>query len=198
MDFNVKLQELRKQRKMTQEEVAEALFVSRTAVSKWESGRGYPNLESLKAIAKLFSVSVDELLSGEELIIAVQEENNRKTFRFLDLVFGLLDVFSLLVMFLPVFAQRGESSVQAVALVRLSSELSVSFYVLIVLMGLTGIAILAFQNAENGFWVKYKYQLSLLLNALTTVWFVVCLHPYAAIYLFVFLVIKVLLLVKKR
>lgn len=43
------------------------LYVSRAAVSKWESGRGYPNLESLKAIAKLFSVTVDELLSSDEL-----------------------------------------------------------------------------------------------------------------------------------
>ncbi|MBE6776011.1 MAG: MATE family efflux transporter [Ruminococcaceae bacterium] len=49
MEFNEKLQELRKQKALTQEELAEKLFVSRTAVSKWESGRGYPNIESLKA-----------------------------------------------------------------------------------------------------------------------------------------------------
>ena len=51
MEFNEKLQQLRKQKGLTQEQLAEALFVSRTAVSKWESGRGYPNIESLKAIA---------------------------------------------------------------------------------------------------------------------------------------------------
>ena len=54
MEFNEKLQELRKQRGLTQEELAEKLYVSRTAISKWESGRGYPNIESLKAIAKFF------------------------------------------------------------------------------------------------------------------------------------------------
>ena len=64
MEFNEKLQELRKQKGFTQEELAELLFVSRTAVSKWESGRGYPNIDSLKAISKLFSVTIDELLSG--------------------------------------------------------------------------------------------------------------------------------------
>ena len=41
MEFNEKLQELRKQRGLTQEELAEKLYVSRTAISKWESGRGY-------------------------------------------------------------------------------------------------------------------------------------------------------------
>ena len=47
---------------LTQEELAESLYVSRTAISKWESGRGYPNIDSLKAISKFFSVTIDELL----------------------------------------------------------------------------------------------------------------------------------------
>ena len=38
----------------TQEELAEALFVSRTAISKWESGRGYPSIDSLKEISTFF------------------------------------------------------------------------------------------------------------------------------------------------
>lgn len=68
MELSEKLQELRKEKGLTQEELAEALFVSRTAISKWESGRGVPNIESLKAISKFFSVSIDELLSGEEIL----------------------------------------------------------------------------------------------------------------------------------
>ena len=66
MEFHEKLQSLRKQKGLTQEELAQALYVSRTAVSKWESGRGYPNLESLKAIAKFFGLTVDELLTIAE------------------------------------------------------------------------------------------------------------------------------------
>ena len=67
-EFNEKLQQLRKRRDLTQEELADQLYVSRTAVSKWESGRGYPNIDSLKAISKYFSVTIDELLSGDELL----------------------------------------------------------------------------------------------------------------------------------
>ena len=51
MEFNEKLQKLRTSEHLTQEELAEKLYVSRTAISKWESGRGYPSIESLKAIA---------------------------------------------------------------------------------------------------------------------------------------------------
>ena len=60
MEFNEKLQELRKGKKLTQEELAQDLFVSRTAISKWESGRGYPSIDSLKEISRYFSVSIDE------------------------------------------------------------------------------------------------------------------------------------------
>ena len=50
MEFNEKLQQLRTGKNLTQEQLAEQLYVSRTAISKWESGKGYPNIESLKCI----------------------------------------------------------------------------------------------------------------------------------------------------
>ena len=78
MEFNHKLQELRKQKGLTQEELAEVLFVSRTAISKWESGRGYPNIESLKAISKFFGVTIDELLSGDELLTIAEKDTKKK------------------------------------------------------------------------------------------------------------------------
>jgi transcriptional regulator with XRE-family HTH domain len=68
MELKEKLQALRKQKGLTQEELAAALYVSRTAISKWESGRGYPSIDSLRAIADFFSVSLDELLSGEAML----------------------------------------------------------------------------------------------------------------------------------
>lgn len=75
MEFGEKLQELRKSRGLTQQELAEALYVSRTAISKWESGRGYPSIDSLKEISGFFSVSIDDLLSGEKLVSLAKKEN---------------------------------------------------------------------------------------------------------------------------
>ncbi|MBQ2302706.1 MAG: helix-turn-helix transcriptional regulator, partial [Oscillospiraceae bacterium] len=112
MEFNEKLQELRKQKGFTQEELAERLFVSRTAVSKWESGRGYPNIDSLKAISKLFSVTIDELLSGDELLSIAEEENKNKENSIRNLVFGLLDISIVMLLFLPFFAQRGSGFIK--------------------------------------------------------------------------------------
>ena len=104
MEFNEKLQKLRKQKGLTQEELADELFVSRTAVSKWESGRGYPNIESLKAMAKFFSVTVDELLSTGEVLDLAEKEGRQKEDRFCNIVYGLLDICMVLLLFLPFFA----------------------------------------------------------------------------------------------
>ncbi len=75
MEFNEKLKALRSSRGLTQEELAEALFVSRTAISKWESGRGYPSIDSLKGISTFFSVTIDELVSEEKLLSIAEKEN---------------------------------------------------------------------------------------------------------------------------
>ena len=105
MEFNEKLQELRKREGMTQEELAGKLYVSRTAISKWESGRGYPNIESLKAISRLFSVSLDELLSSDEMLSVAEEDGRQKEESTKGVVIALLDVAAILLLFLPLFAQ---------------------------------------------------------------------------------------------
>ena len=76
--INEKIAELRKRKNITQEELARALGVTNQAVSKWESGRGYPNIDSLKAISKCFSVSLDELLSSDAILTIAEEESKEK------------------------------------------------------------------------------------------------------------------------
>lgn len=116
MEFNKKLQELRKNKNLTQEQLAEMLFVSRTAISKWESGRGYPSIDSLKEISKFFAVSLDDLLSSEEILTAAQEDSNQRIHHFRDLVFGLLDCSVATYFFLPIFGQNAGDVIETVSL----------------------------------------------------------------------------------
>ena len=59
------IRELREKKGMTQADLAQRLFVSDKTVSKWENGKGYPDISLLDPIAKLFGVSIAELVSGE-------------------------------------------------------------------------------------------------------------------------------------
>ena len=199
MEFNEKLQELRKQRGLTQEELAQALYVSRTAISKWESGRGYPNIDSLKAIAKFFSVTIDELLSGDELLTNAEEDNRQKGQHLRDLVFGLLDCSVAMFFFLPFFGEKTGGVIREVSLLSLSgvsSWLRTAYFAVVIGIILCGILTLALQNCRQAFWDRRKTQISLLINAVGTLLFMISLQPYAAAFLFVFLAIKVLMLIK--
>ena len=106
MEFSKKIQELRNKNKLTQEQFAEKLYVSRTAVSKWESGKGYPSIDSLKYISKIFNVSIDELLSNEEIIDIAKNENTSNIEKINNLVYGLLDIMIILFIFLPLYGQK--------------------------------------------------------------------------------------------
>ena len=63
----VRLKELRKKNQFSQEYVAEQLNISRQAISHWENGKAYPDIDNLVLLAELFSISVDELLQDEEI-----------------------------------------------------------------------------------------------------------------------------------
>ena len=196
MEFHEKLQQLRKDRGLTQEAVAEKLFVSRTAVSKWESGRGYPNIQTLKQLAELFSVTVDELLSGEELLAVAEKDSAQKQGRLRQRFFGLLDCSVAIFLVLPLFRQTVDGVVQSLPLWSLTQPalyLRIGYY--IVVFGLLGFGILTLIPNVGDRW---KCSASLLLGAMGLVLFVVSMQPYAAVFLFALMVIKVLLQRKKQ
>ena len=200
MEFNEKLQELRKQKGLTQEELAELLYVSRTAISKWESGRGFPNIESLKAISKFFSVSLDELLSSEE-ILSIAENEHKQTERSLrDLVFGLLDCSMALVLFLPCFGMRADNMIISVSLLDLNNiqpYLKTAYFVFVDILILFGIMTLALQNCRQRLWTQCKSVLSAALSVIGVCLFIISQQPYVAIFVFAFLIIKALMLIKR-
>ena len=201
MDLSEKLLELRKQKGLTQEELSKILYVSRTAVSKWESGRGVPNIESLKAISSYFSVSIDELLSGEEILAVADRDFKQKELRFCDIVFGLLDCSMIMFLFLPFFGERGGEIIKEVSLFSLSGVsdyIKTAYFSIILGIVFTGIITLALQNCDSVFWIKYKHSISASLSAIGTVCFMMTLQPYAAFFTFVFLAIKAIMLIKRR
>ena len=201
MEFHETLQELRKRKGLTQEELAEALYVSRTAISKWESGRGYPNIDSLKAIAKFFSVTIDALLSGEEVLTIAEEDQKQKESLLRDMVFGLLDLSVAMFFFVPFFGQKADGYVQAVSLTSLTviaSYLKAAFFAAVIGMIISGILTLVLQNYRGVFWVRNKSMISLALNAAGALLFIISSQPYAASFWFIFLAIKVIMLIKKQ
>ncbi|MCM1399521.1 MAG: helix-turn-helix domain-containing protein [Clostridium sp.] len=62
MDFSEKLKEIRKNKGLSQEQLAEKIGVSRQAITKWETGKGLPDVENMVIIAEIFKTSLDELL----------------------------------------------------------------------------------------------------------------------------------------
>lgn len=201
MEFSEKLQELRKQKGLTQEELAQYLYVSRTAISKWESGRGFPSIESLKAISKFFCISLDDLLSGEELLTIVEEDSRTKERTVRDLLFGLLDCAMVLLLFLPFFATGSDGTVQAVSLLHMTQirpYLEAAYYGFILALVLFGVLTLALQNCRRHFWVQNRHILSLVLSAAGVCLFIVSRQPYAAVFTFAFLLIKAFALLKRR
>ncbi len=199
MEFNEKLQILRKEKGLTQEELAEVLFVSRTAISKWESGRGYPNIESLKEISKYFGVTIDELLSGDELLTLAEEDTIQKQNHYRDMVFGLLDCSVAMFFFLPLFGQETNMTVQATSLLSLTEiapYMRIAYFIVIAGIIAGGVLTLALQKCTEAFWVSNKSKISLITNSIGVLLFIISSQPYAAAFLFIFLVIKVLMLIK--
>ena len=201
MEFNEKLLELRKQKALTQEELAEALYVSRTAISKWESGRGYPNIDSLKAISKFFDVTIDELLSGEQVICIAEDDNKQMEKKYRSTVFGLADTSVALLFFLPFFGLTTDGIVSAVSLLSLGGiapYLKATYYALSVIITLYGIATLAIESFTHDNRKNITESISLFLNTVALLIFIISSQPYAAIFLLIFLIIKVILLLKKH
>lgn len=199
MDFQDKLKELRKNRGLTQEELAQALFVSRTAISKWESGKGYPNIDSLKAISKYFCVSLDDLLSTDEIITIAEEDGKQKERHLRNLVFGLLDCSIAMFLFLPFFGQRVDGVIQEASVLMLTEEeiyIKIPYLIIVFSMTVWGILMLALQDCQVSFWLQKKDKVSLGLGAVGALLFMLSRQPYASAYLFLILVIQALMLIK--
>ena len=201
MEFNEKLQELRKRKGLTQEQLAESLYVSRTAISKWESGRGYPSIDSLKRVAEFFSVTIDGLLSGDDVLTVTEEKPEPQEKPFRERIFGLLDLSTALLLFLPFFGQASDGNIHGVSLLTLTGSspyMRTAYFSIVTGMIALGILTFALQNCRKRFWEQNKTQLSFLLNTAGLLLFILGHQPYAAVFLFLSLAIKGIFLSKKQ
>ena len=200
MEFNEKLQELRKSKGMTQEELAEALYVSRTAISKWESGRGYPNIDSLKEISRYFSITIDELICSDEMITVAENEKKELISKYISLICNALDILTVILLFIPAFGNGTATpdTVSLFALNEINPWVKVVFVVIIGAIILNGICGVIIANFNKPKWNNRRLITGIVLSILSVTIFIVTRQPYAGIFCFAFLVIKGFLLIKMR
>ena len=200
MEFSEKLQELRKSRSMTQEELAEALFVSRTAISKWESGRGYPSIDSLKEISRFFSVTIDDLICSDEMITVAENDKKEFVCKYVSLICNALDVLLAMLMFIPAFGNGSDSSetVSLLGLTGISLWVKIVFIVIISITILNGIYGVIVAGLNRSTWNRHRLVPGVVLSILAVIVFIATRQPYAGIVCFAFLVIKGFLITKVK
>ena len=193
MEFNEKLQSLRKSKGLTQEELADALYVSRTAISKWESGRGYPSIDSLKDISKFFSVSIDDLLSGEKLLSLVEKENKSNIRNMCDLLFGIVDLFSFVLVVLPLYPNTIDGFVYSVNLLNYTQTTGLNkticwiMFALLIVSGFVKVILTKMKLEKCG---KSFMEISIVISILIVLFLVITREVYAVVIVFLLLIIK--------
>ena len=201
MEFNEKLQKLRTNENLTQEELAEKLYVSRAAISKWESGRGYPSIDSLKAIAKYFHITIDELIGSEEIVDLAEQDMKSSNKKYTALICGILDCLTLLLFFLPVFGNGGKTDVESVSLLAMTGAglwLKIVFISVIGMTILNGFCTVIISNFDKPAWNKHRVVTGVILSILGTMLFILSRQPYAGVFYLCILVIKGILVIKSK
>ena len=185
---------------MTQEELAEALYVSRTAVSKWESGRGYPGIDSLKEISRFFSVTLDDLICADEILTAAEREKKESIGRYLSLICNSVDILPAILLFIPVFGNGAGSSdaVSLFAMTGVNPWVRAVFAAVIVVSVLNGIAGVIVANLNKPRWDRHRLATGIVLSIVGVSVFLAARQPYAGIFVFAVLVIKGCLMIRAK
>ena len=200
MEFCEKLRELRKIRGLTQEELAEILYVSRTAVSKWESGRGYPSIDSLKEISNYFSVTIDDLLSAEKLIFIAEKENQTNIDNICQKLFGFTDLFSVIFIVFPLYPKNIDNYIFSVNLFEYTetSEFNLAVYwIMFILLILTGIFKLLLTHFRIGKLQKSLTACSVIINILAVIILALAGETYPVTVAFLLLLAKGFLFIRQ-
>lgn len=201
MELNEKLKELRNSKGLTQEELAAALFVSRTAISKWESGRGYPSIDSLKEISSFFSITLDELVSGEKLLSIAEKENQIRLQNTYNLLIGVIDLCYSMLIALPLYPKSMGLYIASVNLFNyvetsaLNQKLYWALFLLIILNGLTEIILTKLKDRSM---YSKIVGINMVLSILAVIFLSLTGETYATALSFLLLLLKAFLYMKGR
>ena len=186
MEFGKKLQELRKNKELTQEELGEILFVTRTTISKWESGRGYPSIDSLKAISNYFHVSIDDLLTADKALDLAQNEHQTK----LQYLYAFIDFLHIALIILPIYPKEIDGFIYCVNLWHYVSLATYNQYMYWLLFSVFIIFCLVQCLFKN----KIIQYISYLLSIFTMFYLVLTREVYACLIVFIITILKTILL----
>ena len=190
----------RKEKSLTQIQLAELLDITNQAVSKWENGRGYPSIDSLKEISRYFSVSIDELLSGDQLVLIAEKENKSNLNGLCDLLFGFTDLLSLMLIFLPLYSKPVDGYIYSVSLIEYVDNeiwIRMTYWGLFIALTIIGIVNILMVNFKFEKGKKVITFLSVGLSIITVLYLEIAREPYAVTVAFLLLLIKGGLLYKR-
>ena len=193
MELSKKIKKIRNDNNLTQEQFAEKMLVSRTAVSKWENGTCYPSIDSLKYMAKTFNVSLDKLLSSEEILEIVKIENQSNISKYNGLLFCLLDIVRIIFVFLPLYSYKTNDFIYSVSLLNsndLGLLLKIVFMLFFVLFFVLGITELVLNYKGNNILIS---KISLYIDVISIFVILFTQQPYVIALMFVIFIIKIIM-----
>ena len=194
MELSKKIKQIRNDNKLTQEQFAEKMLVSRTAVSKWENGTCYPSIDSLKYMSIIFNISLDKLLSSEEILEIAKTENQSNISKYNSLLFCLLDIVRIIFIFLPLYSHKTNDFIYSVSLLNsndLGTTLKIVFMLIFIMFLILGIIELIFNFKGNN---KLINKISIFLDVTSIFVLLFTKQPYVIALMFVIFIIKTIML----
>jgi len=198
MELSEKIQKIRKENNLTQEQFAEKIYVSRTAVSKWETGRGIPSVDSLQMIAKEFNIRLDDLLSTEEIVEIAKQENKRKISKISSFSDALLCISAVLGLILPLYKIEVGGKYYSTYLGNISGWQGIVFGIIPSIILFLGILQLFFNKAERNKLESIAKISASILNLSAILLYILSQQPYPAIFFFSLMIIRTLIFLKNR
>lgn len=195
MELSKKIKQIRNDNKMTQEQFAEKMLVSRTAVSKWENGTCYPSIDSLKYMSQIFNISLDKLLSSEEILEIAKTENQSNISKYNSLLFCLLDIVRIIFIFLPLYSYKTNDFIYSVSLLNsndLGTTLKIVFMLIFIIFFILGIIELIFNYKGNNGLIN---KISIFLDVTSIFVLLFTKQPYVIALMFILFIIKIIMLI---